>query len=218
MLRLFVLVLAFAILVAGPFAIWGTDIESVLTIDGATALMRGYGHWAWVAGLVLIVSDIVLPIPSTAVMAALGVIYGPLVGGLVASAGSVLAGLTGYGICRALGRGTAERLAGHEGLREARRLFDHWGGWMVAASRWLPVLPETISFLAGLTAMSFPRYVAALACGAIPLGFTFAVIGHLGAEAPILTLVIAALLPLVLWAGLRPFIRRPLDEEHTRGD
>ena len=76
----------------------------------------------------------------------------------------------------------------------------------MAGSRWLPVLPETISFLAGLSRMPLRRYVVALACGAVPLGFVFATAGHLGANNVVATLTISALAPLVLWLILRPFL------------
>jgi uncharacterized membrane protein YdjX (TVP38/TMEM64 family) len=207
MIRLLGVVLALAVLVGLPFAIWGEQIEAWLSVDGATAWMRGFGGWAWAAGMGLIALDIFLPIPATAIMAALGVIYGPLVGGAVAAAGSIAAGLVGYGLCRMIGPKLAERLAGAEGMGEARRLFDRWGGWLVAASRWLPVLPETVAFLAGLVRMPFWRFAAALACGAIPLGFAFATIGALGADAPLLTLAVAAVLPLGLWALARPWLK-----------
>ncbi len=206
MIRLFVVVLALAVLVALPFALWGEKIEVWLSIDGAAEWMRGYGGWAWAVGVALIAADIFLPVPATAVMAALGVIYGPLTGGALSALGSIVAGLTGYGLCRLIGPRLAERLAGADGMSQARRLFDHWGGWLVAASRWLPVLPEMVSFLAGLVRMPFWRFAAALVCGAVPLGFTYAAIGALGAEAPVLTLAIAAIAPLGLWAAARPFL------------
>lgn len=207
MIRLLGLVLLLAVLVGLPFAIWGERVEAWLSVDGAAEWMRGYGGWAWAAGMFLIALDIFLPIPATAIMAALGVIYGPVVGGAVSALGSVAAGLVGYGLCRAIGPGLAEKLAGARGMADARRLFERWGGWMVAASRWLPVLPETVSFLAGLARMPFWRYLAALACGAVPLGFAFATIGAIGAEAPVLTLTVAALAPLGLWALARPWLR-----------
>ena len=206
MIRLFAVVLALAILVALPFALWGETVEAWLSNDGAAKWMRGYGGWAWAVGLALIAADIFLPIPATAVMAALGVIYGPLAGGVLSALGSIIAGLTGYGLCRLIGPRLADRLAGARGMAQARRLFDRWGGWLVAASRWLPVLPETVAFLAGLARMPFWRFTAALTCGAVPLGFAYAAIGAIGAEAPVLTLAVAAIAPLALWAAARPFL------------
>lgn len=205
-LRLFGVLVLLAILVALPFAIWGDQIEAVLTVDGAVEWMRGTG-WAWAAGIGLIVSDIAIPIPSTAVMAGLGILYGPIVGGLLSAIGSIIAGSVGYWICRALGPRTAERLAGHKGLAQARNLFDRWGIVLVAVSRWVPVLPETVAFLAGLIRMPYPRFVAALAVGAIPLGFVFATAGHLGRDAPVLVMVGCAIAPVIglgiwrLWKG-----------------
>lgn len=206
MIRLLVFVLALVFLVGLPFALWGEDIEAWLSIDGAAEWMRGFGGWAWAAGLALIAADIFLPIPATAIMAALGVIYGPLLGGALSVLGSIAAGLAGYGLCRLINPRLAARLAGADAMGDARRLFDRWGGWLVAASRWLPVLPETVAFLAGLVRMPFWRFSTALVCGAVPLGFAFAAIGALGAEAPVLTLAIAAIAPLGLWAAARPLL------------
>ena len=196
-LRLGGVILIFAFAVAIPFAIWGEQVEAVLTVDGAVEWMRGTG-WAWAAGVGLIVSDIAIPIPSTAVMAGLGILYGPLIGGLLSAIGSILAGSLGYGLCRALGPRTAERLAGRKGLLQARHLFDRWGLLLVAISRWVPVLPETVAFLAGLIRMPFGRFVAALSLGAVPLGFVFATAGHLGRDAPVLVMILCALAPLAL--------------------
>ena len=208
MARLLLVVLAVAVLVGLPFAIWGDQVEAWLTTDGATEWMRSFGHWAWVAGLALIAADIALPLPATAIMAALGVIYGPWLGGFISACGTVLAGCIGYGICRVVPLHMAERLAGAKGMAQARALFARWGGWLVVGSRWLPILPETVAFLAGLTRMPFGRYLAALICGGLPLGMVFASVGHWGAETPVLALLVAALLPVALWGPIRPWLRR----------
>lgn len=208
MVRLLLLVFALFAAVAVPFAIWGDAFEMAFSEQGAAGWMRGFGNWAWAAGIALIASDIVLPIPATAVMAALGVIYGPWLGGVVSATGSVTAGLLGYSICRLVGPKTARKIAGSEGFDQARHLFDHWGGWIVAGSRWLPVLPETISFLAGLTGMPIRRFVLALVCGSVPLGFVFSTAGHLGSERPVLMMAVCAVSPLVLWLIVQPFLLR----------
>ena len=197
-LRLAAVVLALAVLVGLPFAIWGDRAWIAFSGEAAGEWIRGFGAWGWAAAVGLIASDVVLPVPSTAVMVALGIVYGPWLGGLIGAAGSFLAGCIGYWLCRALGPETARRLAGAKGLEAASRLLERWGVWLVAASRWLPVLPETVSFLAGLARMPFGRFAAALAAGVVPLGFTFATVGYLGADYPVLTIVVAAILPLGL--------------------
>ena len=44
--------------------------------NDALLALRGYGSWAWALGIAIIWADILLPIPQTAVIAALGIMYG----------------------------------------------------------------------------------------------------------------------------------------------
>jgi len=206
MARFFLVVLALAAAVILPFAIWGEGVEAALSQDAARSRLEGWGPWAWAAGAALLVADIALPIPTTVVMAALGMIYGPAWGGLAAAFGSALAGLTGYGLGRFAGRPAASALLGPGPLGEGEALFARAGGWLVALSRWMPVLPEVVSVTAGVARMSFPRLCAALVCGCLPMGFAFAAIGHLGAEAPMATLALSAVAPALLWLAARRFL------------
>jgi uncharacterized membrane protein YdjX (TVP38/TMEM64 family) len=54
--------------------------------------LRDYGRWAWALGIILIWVDLVLPIPQAAVITALGIIYGTLLGGLFGSFGLISGG------------------------------------------------------------------------------------------------------------------------------
>ena len=92
----------------------------------------------------------------------------------------------------------------------------------MALSRWMPVLPEAMACLAGLSAMPFRVFLAALISGGIPLGFTFATIGALGVDHPGLTIALSALVPVVLYAGALAFLhsrRASADSghEHEKG-
>ena len=69
-------------------------------------------------------------------------------------------------------------LAGREDLEKGERIFgSEAGGFIVALSRWLPVMPEVVACMAGMSQMPFGRFLVALACGSVPLGFAFAGIG-----------------------------------------
>ena len=206
MARVLMAVLAIALLIILPFLIWGDRLEAFFTGEGTVEWFRSFGAWAWAAALGLMLADLLLPIPGTAVMAAMGIIYGPLWGGLVSATGSVLAGSLAYGLCRTVKRERAVWITGQEGMERIEGLFDRWGGWLVAASRWLPVLPEMVSIIAGLAAMPARIYFPALLSGSVPLGFAYATAGHLGSDHPGLTLLAAALLPLLLW----PLVQRIL--------
>ena len=191
-----------------PFMIWGEQFEGALSLEGARAWMGRFGSGAGLAGIGLLVADILLPIPSTIVMSALGLTYGIWLGGLYAATGTTLAGLIAYALSRALGRPLARRLAGEEGLRAGEALFQGGGAWLVAGSRCLPILPEAIACLAGLHRMPFKTYAFALACGSLPTGFLFAAIGALGQEEPGWALALSVIAPIGLWLAARRWLAR----------
>lgn len=69
-MRLVWIFLVLAVVLAVPFLLW-RDV-GVFTPEGAVAWLREYGRWAWLAGIGLLVADLFLPVPGTAIMAALG--------------------------------------------------------------------------------------------------------------------------------------------------
>lgn len=193
------LILLILIGIIGPFLVWGAAFDQALSLEGTRTWLGQYGHWAWAAGMALLMSDIVLPIPGTVVMSALGWMYGWAWGGLIAAAGSFLSGLLAYALCRGLGRPAARWIAGEAGLAKGEAFFARRGGWVVALSRWAPVLPEAVACLAGLARMPWRTFVLSLACGSLPLGFAFAAIGHLGHASPAWALALSAGVPILLW-------------------
>ncbi len=171
-----------------PASTWKLSLL-ILGLEGAREVMesQGRGHWGWVVGIGLLVADIALPIPSTVVMSALGWMYGWWWGGLAAGAGSFLSGVIAYALCRWLGRPAARWIAGEDGLRRGEELFQKRGGWLVALSRWMPVLPEAVACLAGLVRMPWRPF------------------GH---SSPAWALLLSALLPIALWLLARRILRR----------
>jgi uncharacterized membrane protein YdjX (TVP38/TMEM64 family) len=206
--RLCFLFLGLAFLVLVPFFIWGEWWEAIFTYEGSIRWLETCGPWAWVAGIGLLASDLVLPVPGTVVMAAMGWIYGWLVGGLVNAAGSVLAGLLGYGLCRLAGERAARWLLGEADLRRAHLVFDRAGPWAVVLSRWLPVFPEVVACLAGLLGMPFRVFFPALLAGSLPLAFLFAWVGSIGYRHPGVALALSAVIPALLWLVARRLLAR----------
>ncbi len=190
-------------LVLGIWLLWGGAWEERFTLEGAVGWLESAGPWAWAAGIGLLAADLVLPVPGTVVMSALGYVYGVLLGGLAAAAGSMIAGLIGYGVGRLIGEKAARKLLGDLDFEKGKLLFARGGGWMVALSRALPILPEALSCTAGLVRMPFGRFVASLACGSLPVGFLFAWIGAAGREAPGWALAFSLLVPALLWGAAR---------------
>lgn len=183
----------------GPWLIWGEAFERSFSLVGTLTWLRELGPWAAAAGVGLLVADIALPIPSTIVMSALGATYGFWVGGLLSILGSMLAGLTAYGLARWAGRPAAIWIAGEDSLVRTEELFARGGAWLVLTSRWLPILPEAVACLAGLARMPFRTFFWALMVGSIPLGLTFAWVGTLTEDREGLALALSAGLPIGAW-------------------
>lgn len=198
--RFWLLTVVLLVLIILPFCIWGQWFEETFSLEGARRWMESLGPWAWVGGIVLLVGDLVLPVPGTVVMSALGLVYGWFWGGVASAAGSALSGVVAYWLCRLFGHRAALWLAGEEGLKKGEQVFQgNKGGWIVALSRWMPVLPEAVACLAGLAGMSWRKFWISLLCGTVPLGFTFAAIGDLGHDRPGLAVALSALAPVVLY-------------------
>src|SRR3954469_23117571 len=122
-MRLLVTSIVLGLVLCLPFALWGNDFMQWFTGEAAVQWIRGWGAWGWLAVIGLLVSDLFLPISATPVMSAPAYLYGTFVGGLMTPAGSFLAGMAGYGLCRAFGQGIAVRLAGEKEMAEHHALF-----------------------------------------------------------------------------------------------
>ncbi len=206
-MRLVWLLLGVALLFLIPFLLWGGSMEDVFSLARVVSLLEGSGRWSWAAGVFLLMSDLLLPIPGTVVMSALGFVYGTAVGGLVAATGSFLSGLLGYALCRFFGRGTARRLLGKKELERGEQLFANVGGWIIVLSRWLPLLSEVIACTAGLIRMPARTFIFVLTCGSLPIGLLFAAVGHTGVVEPMWALLLSAVVPAVLWLIIRPIFK-----------
>ena len=210
LLRIFVVL---SLLVLIPFVIWGGQLMQMFDGSEARLWIKNYGGWGWAAVIGLLMADLFLPLPATGIMSAAGFVYGAWVGGVICFVGSFLSGVLAYVLSRMFGRGVAEWLAGTEGLAQNERLFIRSGPWLVVLSRWVPVLPEVVSCLAGLARMKVRVFLGALLCGTLPTAFTYAAIGALFDSEPWWALVLSIVLPVVLWFALRRILqaRQPSD-------
>lgn len=198
-MRLALWFVVLAALVLGTWLIWGGRWDDQFTMAGSVKWLESAGPWAWAAGIFLLVVDLALPVPSTIVISALGYIYGTLLGGTIAALGLTASGLLGYGAGRLFGARFARRWLGERDYERGQQLFTSGGGWVVALSKTLPILPEVVACTAGLVRMPFKRFVVALICGSLPMGFVFAAIGRAGHESPGWAFGLNLGVPAVLW-------------------
>jgi uncharacterized membrane protein YdjX (TVP38/TMEM64 family) len=175
-----------------------TRIPTPQEANEVMRMLQHHGGWAWAPAVALLWADVFLPIPQTAVIAVLGLIYGPLIGGLVGSFGLITGGLLGYGLMLTSARRFAQRFAGRS-LQKMEGFFERRGAWAIILTRSLPYsTAEAAVFLAGLARMPLGRFLVALTVGSVPIAFAFAAMGAGWEDQPLLALAASYVLPILL--------------------
>lgn len=152
-----------------PFFLFGELIEAWARAILAERSAR------WLVALVvfgLLAGDIVLPVPSSLVSTAAGALLG-FWGGLVASwAGMGVACLLGYRLGARLSAPHRERM---------QAAWNRYGHWALILFRPVPVLAEASVFFAGLSRMSWPRFLALVALSNLGISAVYAATGAFSA-------------------------------------
>jgi uncharacterized membrane protein YdjX (TVP38/TMEM64 family) len=206
--KLAAIVAGIVVLVLVPYFLWHEPMDAYFQSDQFAAWIVSARPYAWAIAIALLIGDLVLPIPASPVVATVGVIYGTFWGGVVGATGSFLAGLVAYGLARLVGRRAGRLLAGEREMADLQEFFDTWGVGGIIASRAMPVLPEVLTFMAGLGRMHLGRFLAALAIGAVPMGFLLAWAGSAAGGSSTLLLVLT-LVPAGLWCIYLLWTRPP---------
>ena len=74
-MRLVLWIVGFSTLILIIWMIWGDHWAEWSDVRTVGAALQGYGTSAGLAGCVLLLLDLVLPVPGTVVMSALGFLY-----------------------------------------------------------------------------------------------------------------------------------------------
>jgi uncharacterized membrane protein YdjX (TVP38/TMEM64 family) len=115
---------------------------------------------------VFLLSDILLPIPSSLIM----ILNGKLLGFMGGTLLSFIAGLTSSSIGYFLGRASKkylDRFFKPKEIESANAFMDKYGKLSIALSRAIPILSETIAVMTGTTNITFKTF------------FSYSVIGHI---------------------------------------
>jgi uncharacterized membrane protein YdjX (TVP38/TMEM64 family) len=161
--------------------------------DPSPWLERG-GAVAAGVGVALLVADVALPVPSSAVMIANGALFGIAVGTALSLLGSMGAALLAFAIGRRGGPLLA-RLVPAEERAHADWLVGRWGALAIVVTRPVPILAETVAILAGASALGWRRAASAAIGGSLPAAVLYAVTGATatGTEQGVLTFVLVLL-------------------------
>lgn len=171
--------LAAAALIAVPFWLFEASlagaIEAFVQAPPDRALLA--------AGLgLLLAADVFLPVPSSLLATASGMLLGLTPGALTTWSGLQAGVLLGYGFGRSAGRRVAQRLVGEAELARAADAHQVWGGLSLLLARAVPVLAESSVLLAGLARMPLPRFALLTGASNAALALVYASVGAYAVE------------------------------------
>ena len=179
------------------FIFFGDYFEEILKPD---SFNNNFSYaFAWCAALGLMISDLFLPIPASAIMSAVGSKYGFTIGILINFSGLLLSGTFAYFVASLFSTKGAKYICSEKDLTEYKFFFNKWGGASIILSRALPILPEVTSLMAGFVKMEAKKYFTALFLGSFFTALLYTWIGHSASDEPIWGIAIAVFIPLILW-------------------
>lgn len=156
----------------------GIDLEPWVRSQLAQAGMAGAGV---VIGL--LAADVFIPVPSSVIMILSGAAFGVWWGSAIALIGSLAGEWLGFEVARRWGGAWTARFIGDE--REVARLkamIARHGAAAVAVTRPIPVVMETMSLIAGASAMTRPAFLIASLIGTLPIVIVYAYAGATAAD------------------------------------
>ena len=140
-------------------------------------MRRDASSWSIASAIVaLLASDVFLPIPSSIVAAAAGVLLGFWPGAAAIWAGMMAACLLGYWF-GARASAAAGRFIGPEGMVRAERLSEKYGDYAIVVCRPVPVLAEASVIFAGIVGRPIRRFLAVTFWSNVGMALGYAAIG-----------------------------------------
>ena len=141
-------------------------IGGVPLLEDPSPVMRAARPAAAIAGVLLLIADVLLPVPSSPIMVANGALFGIAGGTLLSLLGSVGAALAGFAIGRA-GNDLIRRFVTPREHERAGALLERWGVFAIAISRPIPIVAETVAILAGGSPVRWTQALLAAFAGSL---------------------------------------------------
>ncbi len=169
-MRLLAVVAAVLALILIPFVLWEDAINQV----AAGLVERGRGQW-WTGPAIagLLAGDVFLPVPSSVLSTASGVLLGFGAGAAVNVGGMTLGCWLGY---------RAGRMARRRADPKLQALWERHGEWTLVVTRAVPVLAEAAVLFAGMTGMGFRRFLLLTTLANAGVGTLYAAVGAFAME------------------------------------
>lgn len=153
----------------------GEALQIPLLTDPSAALSDRSLRTALI-GAGLLVSDVLLPIPSSLVIMLNGKVFGAALGTVISLAGTMGSSLVGFYIGRC-GGPLLDRIMSPEEHARGNAMLTKWGPLAIIITRPIPLLAESVIVMAGTSLMSWRTMLLASIAGNIPACAIYAAAG-----------------------------------------
>ena len=161
----------------------------VLLVPVVPFLFFGEALDSWIQGIIdenlsasfvilILSTDILLPIPSSLISTMGGMKLGPLVGSLASMVGMTIGASLGYWLARWFGRPLVRRLSRETDLERAEKINNRFGPGMILVTRGVPVLAEATVLLIGMHGLRWRRFLLPMLVSNLILSTGYSLIGY----------------------------------------
>ena len=210
---------AFLALVAAYFilaAIFGVSLQ--IDAEPLQEWVEQWGVWGPIAFMaVMAFSVLFAPVPNAPIFIAAGLVWGPVLGSVYSMIGMMWGSAMAFWAARRLGRRHLPKLVGSRAAERMDSLSVRMGGRLIFWARMLPVVNfDWISYLAGMTAMSFWRFFFFSFLGMLTPTIVGVVAGDsLGRDLRITLIIVAVWVAAIILSGLYLWWRRRQAQAET---
>lgn len=148
--------------------------------QGLRQFILSYGFWAPLVSIGLMTIQSLLPfVPGLIITITNAWIFGWQYGAFYSWVGALLGAMLDFGIARWYGRFAVEKMVNQKYLAITDEFLKKYGVLAIFLTRLTPIIPfKVVSYGAGLTSLSFWRFMGATAIGQGPAIILYSVLGH----------------------------------------
>lgn len=141
--------------------------------------VASYGAYAAAVSFVLmILQSIAAPLPAFLLTVANANLFGWWKGAILSWSSAMAGAAVCFFIARILGRDVVEKLNGKNGIKQIEEFFEKHGKMSILVARLLPFISfDIVSYVAGLTPMSFWGFFLATGLGQLPATIVYSYVG-----------------------------------------
>lgn len=152
--------------------------SNIISQQNIELFITHYKSISWLAYIFILVVAIMSPVPDTPIVLAGGYVFGPIIGTILTIFGQILGATIDFYLARILGRNFVNKK-----FTQSTNLLNSYSeklGWQtIFLMRLTPTLSfDLLSYAAGLSSISFKRYILATIGGMVPLITIITLLGY----------------------------------------